>query len=172
MIYICSLFEMPLHVRALRPRYLVSLVQPEFQPPTPREVSPARHLRVAVDDVSEPGDGFVAPEQAHVRELIEFLRLWGGASPLLLHCFAGISRSTAAALVALSLDADGRELEAAQILREAAPHAHPNALLVSLADRLLGRQGRLVAARESMGPAIPLFEAPLVELPPLTKSER
>jgi predicted protein tyrosine phosphatase len=167
MIYVCGLDEMPLHVRALRPGYLVSLVQPEFQPPTPAEIRADRHLRVAVDDVSEPMHGYVAPGEWDVQKLIDFLRGWPGDEALLLHCYAGVSRSTAAALIALVLNADGREMEAAQLLREAAPHAQPNPRIVALGDRLLGREGRLVAAREAMGPAVPAFEGPLVEISPL-----
>ncbi len=167
MIYVCGLHEMPLHVRALRPGYLVSLVQPEFQPPTPEEIGAGRHLRIAVDDVSEPISGYAAPGESDVKELIAFLRSWSPDEGLLIHCYAGVSRSTAAALIALALNADGRELEAAQRLRQAAPHAQPNARIVALADRLLGRDGRLVAARDAMGPAALVFEGPLVELAPL-----
>jgi predicted protein tyrosine phosphatase len=98
---------------------------------------------------------------------VAFLRSWPGDEPLLLHCYAGVSRSMAAALIALCLEHDGRELEAAQILRAAAPHAQPNARMVALADQILGRQGRLVAAKEAMGPATLVFEGPLVELSPL-----
>lgn len=165
MIYICNLRDMPQHVRKLRPGYLVSLVQPEFQPPTPSEVRADRHLRVAVHDISEPEYGVVVPEEVHVRELLAFLQGWPGDEPLLMHCYAGVSRSMAAALIALSLEDDGREMEAARVLRAAAPHAQPNARIVALADRLLGRRGRLVAAREAMGPATLVFEGPLVELP-------
>jgi predicted protein tyrosine phosphatase len=95
------------------------------------------------------------------------LQSWPGDEPLLVHCYAGVSRSMAAALIALSLEDDRREMEAARILRAAAPHAHPNARIVALADRLLGRQGRLVAANQAMGPATPVVEGPLVELPPV-----
>jgi predicted protein tyrosine phosphatase len=167
MIYVCGLDEMPEYVRALRPGYLVSLVQSTFQPPTPAEIRPDRHLRLAVDDVSEPVQGYVTPGEEDVQKLIDFLRSWPGDEALLLHCYAGVSRSTAAALIALALNADGREMEAARVLRDAAPHAQPNSRIVALADRLLGREGRLVAAREAMGPAVPMFEGPLVELSPL-----
>jgi predicted protein tyrosine phosphatase len=167
MIYVCSLHDMPHHVRTLRVGYLVSLVQPEFQPPTPASISADRHLRVAVHDISEPEYGGVVPREIHLRRLLAFLQSWPGDEPLLLHCYAGVSRSMAAALIALCLEHDGREMEAAQILRAAAPHAQPNARMIALADQILGRQGRLVAAREAMGPATPVFEGPLVKLSPL-----
>lgn len=167
MIYVCGLHEMPLHVRALRPSHLVSLVQPEFQPPTPDGIGTGRHLRIAVHDVSGPILGFVPPRRSDVEKLIAFLRGWPGDEALLIHCYAGVSRSTAAALVALALNAEGREMEAARRLREAAPHAQPNPRIVALADRLLGRDGRLVAASEAMGPAVLVLEGPLVKLSPL-----
>ncbi len=166
MIYVCSLHEMPHYARALRPGYLVSLVQPEFQPPTPDEVQAEHHLRIAVDDVSERGWGAVFPEEEHVQDLVTFLDRRSRGEGLLIHCYAGISRSTAAALITLSLDMDGREMEAAQILRRAAPHARPNQRIVALADKILGKQGRLVAARLAMGEATPAYEAPLVTVTP------
>jgi predicted protein tyrosine phosphatase len=81
------------------------------------------------------------------------------------HCAAGISRSMASALIALVLKAGGREPEAAQSIRVAAPHAHPNRRIVALADEILGLEGRLIAAREAMGPAEPMMHGPLVRLP-------
>lgn len=163
MIYVCSLFEMARHSEALQPGYLVSIVQPEFQPETPPEVPPRRHLRVAVHDITEPYEGAVLPDDEHVRELVDYLIAWPGDEALLIHCFAGISRSTAAALITLSLHLD--EFEAARELRAAAPHAHPNPRIIALADRVLGREGRLVAAREAMGPGSMLCEGPLTTLP-------
>ncbi len=165
MIYVCNLEEMPRHATALRPSYLVSLVSPGSQPPTPPEVAVERHLRLAIHDISEPAPGQVLPEEEHVRRLIDFLRGCERDVPLLLHCFAGVSRSTAAALIALLVDVEGREAEAIARLRRAAPHAWPNARMVSLADRLLGRGGRLVAARAELEfpDEIPTL-APLVSL--------
>jgi predicted protein tyrosine phosphatase len=126
-----------------------------------------RHLRVAVDDISEQIDGAVIAEEEHVQELVTYLQSWPGDERLLIHCYGGVSRSMAAALIALTIDLEGREVEAAQMLREAAPHAQPNTRIIALADRILGKRGRLVAAREAMGPAVPAHEGPLVELSPI-----
>ena len=164
MIYVCSLFEMEHYVRALRPGYLVSLIQPELQPPTPAGLEPGRHLRVAVHDVSVGSWGSIVPEDEHVRSLVTFLEERSRDEGILFHCYAGISRSTAGALIALSIDMDGRELEAAQLLRRAAPFAQPNSRLIELADRILRRDGRLVAARRAMGPNRPAFEGRLIEV--------
>ncbi len=165
MIYVCSLRTMPDRVRELRPGYLVSLLRPEELPPTPPEIAPDRHLRLAMDDISAPQEDAILPGEAEVGALIEFLRAADRSEPWLLHCMAGVSRSTAAALIALALDADGREREAAHALRHAAPHAWPNGRIIEVADALLGRGGRLIAAREAMGipDSLPLL-APLTRV--------
>ncbi len=164
MIYVCSLREMPRHAAALRPSHIVSLIDHGYQPPTPAGFPPARHHRVQVHDISDPVEGMVCPVEADVARLIEFLGQWDGRAPLLVHCYAGISRSMAAALVALVVGAPGREAEAASAMRRVAPHAQPNRRIVALADAILGRDGRLIAACERMGPARLLPEGPLVRL--------
>lgn len=163
MLYVCSLLEMPGHVRALRPDHLVSLLPAAEQPPTPEGFPRERHHRVQIDDISEAREGQVVPEVRHVAALIEYLRGCGGET-VLFHCMAGISRSTAAALIALAIEDAGRETEHCTRLRALAPHAHPNRRMIALADELLACGGRLVAAREAMGPAVPLLTAPLVRL--------
>ncbi len=169
MIYVCSLEDVSDQAAALGPAHLVSLVEPEHQPPTPPGVRPGRHLRVMIHDISEPLPGHILPEAHHVSALLEFLDGWHEASPLLLHCFAGISRSMAAALIALSRPAAGREHEAARLLRAAAPYAQPNRRIVALADRLLRRGGRLSAALSVMGPAAtPETSTPLARIRPLS----
>ena len=166
MIYVCSLFEMQHYVRLLQPGYLVSLIQPEFQPPTPAGMESSRHLRVAVHDVSESSWGSIVPEDKHVRALVAFLEERSRNEGILFHCYAGISRSTAGALIALAIDMEGRELEAAHLLRRAAPFAQPNSRIIALADRILRREGRLVAAHRAMGPRQPALEGRLVEVAP------
>jgi predicted protein tyrosine phosphatase len=157
--------ELPDHAARLEPRHVVSLVESAMQPPTPAGVAAERHLRLAIDDIDEPVTGAVLPEETHVTRLVEFLREAHAAGPLLLHCAAGISRSMAAALIALALEEPGRERHAARYLRERAPHAWPNRRIVTLADRLLRREGALLEACLEMGePRRPLLEGPLVEL--------
>ena len=77
------------------------------------------------------------------------------------------TREMAAALIALSLPVPGREIEAARHMRAEAPHASPNRRLIALADAALGCEGRLIAARDAMGPARPASAGPLVRLTPL-----
>jgi predicted protein tyrosine phosphatase len=173
MIYVCNLIDMPAYVERLAPSHLISLVAPHEQPSTPDGVLAERHLRVEVHDISEPLLGHVLPEHEHVAILIDFLRKWPpDQAPLLVHCVAGISRSTAAALIGLVIKAGGREEEAASALRRAAPHAQPNRRIVALADQLLDCRGRLIAARETMGEAELTPFGPLVRLPLLPHQRR
>ena len=76
-----------------------------------------------------------------------------------MQCYAGISRSTAAAYIAACALAPERdEAEVARALRDASPSATPNALFVAIADRMLGRGGRMVAAIAEIGRGADAFE--------------
>jgi predicted protein tyrosine phosphatase len=75
------------------------------------------------------------------------------------HCYAGISRSTAGAFItACALNPHRDEAGIAWSMRRASPIAMPNRRLVALADRLLGRNGRMVAAVEAIGAGIGAHE--------------
>src|SRR5690606_12006237 len=71
---------------------------------------------------------------------------------LVVHCYAGISRSTAAAYaLAAALQPERDEAELAEELRRLAPSATPNPLLIAHADYLLGRNGRMSRAIKRIG---------------------
>jgi len=87
-----------------------------------------------------------------MEQLLAFIRAWDRQAPLLFHCWAGISRSTAAAYIAAcALAPDRDEAELARALRAASPSATPNAHFVALADDLLNRQGRMIEAIRAIG---------------------
>lgn len=165
MIYVCSLREMPTHVSAVRPGYLVSLVTPVEQPARPPEIPAERHVRVDIDDICLPVHGSIIPCAAHICAILDGLAQWAGSEPILIHCVAGVSRSMATALITAADRAPGREAELAATLRRIAPHAQPNRLMVELGDAILGCRGRLIEACAAMGPAIPVEYGPLVAFP-------
>jgi len=153
-------------IRRDKPSHVVSLLSPEYMIATPAGVHPERHLRLGVNDVADSGMGDSPPQERHVESLIAFGRSWNAASPMLIHCYAGVSRSTAAAFIVLC-DRLGpwSERDIAQALRRRAPHAYPNPLMVRLADKALGRDGRMVVAAETIGRGVIVSEGERVELP-------
>lgn len=145
-------------IAAHNPSHLVSLLSPEHMIDTPAGFDPARHLKLGINDVADPAAGTAPPGREHIDQLLAFARDWKSA-PLLIHCWAGISRSMACAFTLLCerLGPD-REIEIARAMRRRAPHAAPNVLLVAHADAALNRNGRMIAARNSMGPPIQVEE--------------
>ena len=170
-IYVTNIDDLPGVARRIQPSDLVSLVPMEEQPRTPPGVDPARHLRLLIHDITKSDDAGVLPQSQHIQTLIDFIHGWKRDGPILLHCIAGVSRSSAAALITLVTLVPGREDEAARALRCAGPHFSPNRLMIHLADEILGTGGRLLAAYEAMGPADLCIEHPTeVEVPLLVPS--
>lgn len=163
-IYVSNLYDLETHVRSVRPDRVISIIQPEFQPPTPTGVQPSRHLRVPVHDIAEPVAGSILPERHHVETIVRFLDDWRAGDPLMVHCLAGVSRSSATALLAHFLTTDDA-FASARALRKAAPHAWPNRRIVALADNVLDCRGRLREAVDAMGPASTESLGTLVALP-------
>ena len=78
---------------------------------------------------------------------------------MVIHCYAGVSRSTAAALItACALNPDRSEKDVATLIRARSPTATPNLRLVAEADDLLGRRGAMLSAARAMGRGEDCFE--------------
>ncbi len=166
MILVTPLSAVEETIRSHRPSHLITLLSPEHMIETPAGIVAEQHLRLAVNDVAEIWAAELPPAPHHVLKLLEFGRRWDAQAPILVHCWAGISRSMAAAFI-LMCDrlGPGAEQEIARQIRARAPHAFPNPLLVALADVELGRGGKMVAAARSMGRGAIVAEGCLVELP-------
>jgi predicted protein tyrosine phosphatase len=153
-------------IRCRRPSHLVTLLSPEHMIDTPRGFSRDCHLRLGINDVVDIAAGENPPLQDHVEQLLAFSRNWPADAPLLIHCWAGISRSMAATYIVLcDRLGPGSERDAARAMRSRARHAYPNALLVQYGDELLGRQGRMIDAIRSIGPGVITAEGEVVEFP-------
>jgi predicted protein tyrosine phosphatase len=112
-----------------------------------------RHLKLVMHDIDELRDGYTPPSEAHVTDLLDFVGKWDRTAPMVIHCYAGISRSTAATFIALcALNPATSEALIARRLREASPSATPNRRLVMLGDAALGRDGRMIEAVAAIGP--------------------
>jgi predicted protein tyrosine phosphatase len=152
MIHVCSLARLHETVADTGARHIVSLLGDEANVVRPQSVAPENHLWLRLHDISSPLDGYIMPGEEHVADLIRFVHGWDRRSPLVMHCLMGISRSTASAYASVcALNPQRDEASIAQALRHASPTATPNIRIVSLADRLLGRGGRMVAAIEAIG---------------------
>jgi predicted protein tyrosine phosphatase len=151
-IYVCPLSKVPETVRASGARSLVTLTDEGTPIRRPPGIAAANHLIVVVSDISIALEGHTLASKSHVEELLAFASRWDQTAPLLIHCFAGVSRSTAAAFVAAcALSPQRDEDEIAQVVRARSPTATPNPRLVAVADALLERKGRMIAAIARIG---------------------
>ena len=153
MIHVCSLAALPDTVKATGASHVLTVMANVEQVARPQSIRPDYHLRIAMDDITEQLDGFVAPNEEHVAQVLAFVRSWNRNAPLVVHCYAGISRSTASAFAAVCmLNPHRDEVSIARQIRAASPIASPNRLIVGLADKALGREGRMLRALDEMGP--------------------
>src|ERR1700761_6097942 len=159
MIHVCSLAALPTTVKTTGASHVLTIMANVDQVQRPGSVLPANHLKVQVDDITEEIEGFVAPSASHVEQVLNFVRGWDRGAPLVVHCYAGISRSTASAFAAVcALNPNRDEIAIARQIRAASPIAQPNRLIVGLADKALGREGRMLRALDQMGPGNLLVE--------------
>ena len=153
MIHVCSLARLYDTVDETGARHIVTLLRLTDRVTRPSHIAPENHLVLNVDDISMPIEGYTLPGEEHISRLIDFVGNWDRQAPMVVHCFAGISRSTAGAFVAAcALNPARDEREIAWAIRRASRTAQPNARIVSIADRLLKREGRMVQAVETIGP--------------------
>ena len=158
-IHVCPLSKLPETVRATGAQSLVTLIDKGTPVGRPAEIAAGKHLVVVLSDIVVELEGHTLPAETHVEKLLAFVRRWDQAAPLLIHCWAGVSRSTAAAFIAAcALRPHRDENDFAQAVRANSPTATPNARLVAIADAMLGRNGRMVAAVEKIGRGCNCFE--------------
>jgi predicted protein tyrosine phosphatase len=160
MIHVCSLARLHETVDGTGARHVVTLLGDEANVQRPANVPAENHLWLRMHDIAAPSDGYITPEVEHIERLLSFVRGWDRTTPMVVHCFAGISRSTAAAFVAVcALNPRRREHDIAWSLRRASPTALPNSRIVQFADRALARDGRMMAAIEAIGRTMPTTAA-------------
>ena len=164
-IYVCPLSRLPETVSRSGARHVVTLINRDTPVPRSAEVDVANHLFLGMHDICEPADGMICPAEEHVDEFLRFVSRWDRQAPIVVHCYAGISRSTAAAFsgyCAIRPDLD--EADIAARLRQRSPEATPNARIVAIADGILGRNGRMVRAVERIGRGADAFEGSVFAL--------
>lgn len=159
MIYVCSLPRLRETYARIGARRVITLINEGTPVDLPDALEEPDYLRLDMHDIAEVQDGMMPPGEAHVRRLLAFAGEWDQSQPLLVHCFAGISRSTATAYtIAAALNPKRDEAELAWRLRELSPSATPNPRIVAFADDILGRNGRMIRAIKDIGRGADAFE--------------
>jgi predicted protein tyrosine phosphatase len=148
---ICGIEELTAHSEVGVSHVLSILDPPAPEPPAFGAYGEHARLELRFDDVIEEQTGFVAPDAGHVEKILAFGRSLRAEKPgpahLLVHCHAGISRSSAALTLILAQDRPDRP--ASEILAEvlqSRDKAWPNLRMIEFGDAALGRGGTLIAA--------------------------
>jgi predicted protein tyrosine phosphatase len=151
-LHVCPLSRLHATVEETGASHIVTLISANTAVERPICISADRHLFISISDISEPAEGMILPSDTHVEQLLAFVHGWDRNAPIVIHCYAGISRSTAAAFIAAcALAPEQEEASIAKRLRAASPTATPNSRLISVADQLLCREGRMVLAISAIG---------------------
>ena len=165
MIHVCSLAKIEETVARTGADRMLSLLSVGTDVTRPASIARENHLHLVMHDIAVAQDGMTMPGEEHVREVLDFARRWDRTKPMVVHCYAGISRSTASAyIIAAALSPKRDEAELAQTLRALSPSATPNPRLIAVADALLERNGRMIEAIQSIGRGADAFEGTPFEL--------
>jgi predicted protein tyrosine phosphatase len=150
-ITICGIEELAGHCEA-GASHVLSILDPAWPVPDAfGAYGGHERLELRFHDVIEDFPGTLPPQEGDVARLLAFGRDLVAEPPegahLLVHCHAGISRSTAA--MTLILAQARPDLPARDILREVLrvrPKAWPNLRIIEMGDAMLARNGEVVAA--------------------------
>jgi predicted protein tyrosine phosphatase len=159
MIIVCGLEAAQPQINQHRAKSVISILGPETPHRNFIGIERDKHLRLTFNDINTDTPGLIAPHAGDATLLVDFIRAWDRANPMVIHCWAGISRSTASAFAALCvLRPEADEMELAWELREASPSATPNRMITSQVDQLLSREGKMLKAVEAIGRGANAYE--------------
>lgn len=155
----CPLILLDETIERHTPSHLVTLITSGTDVPTPSTIAPDHHLSLNFNDIDAPRPGLVPMGQSQMDVLVQFFKNWDQKAPMVIHCFAGISRSTAASMIGIAALRPDRTAEAiAAELRFRAPSATPNKRMLALADDLLAPNGSLLDAGTALGRGAEAFQ--------------
>ena len=166
MLYICSLSAIKDVVAHTGASHLLTVISGGTTVERPSGIAPDNHLYLEFNDITAPAQGLVPPSSAHVQKILAFGRAWDRKAPMVVHCWAGVSRSTAAGYIlshALTPGSDPYDL--ARLLRARAPWATPNGRMIGFADDLMGAGGAMKDAISAIGRGAMAYEGKPFALP-------
>ncbi|MEM7395373.1 MAG: protein-tyrosine phosphatase family protein [Verrucomicrobiota bacterium] len=139
--------------------HILSILDPEDDVPDPDWFGGVQTF-IPFSDIESEADGFQefdkCADPTDVQSIIDFGRQCHASAGeadthLLVHCYAGISRSTAATFIILCDLLDGAdETDLLKWVIQIRPQAYPNIRVVQLGDELLEREGSLTRALQPM----------------------
>lgn len=158
-IHVCSLALLHETVAASGADHVLTVINAHSAVARPPQIAAQRHRYIAVSDIVAAQPDAILANEAHIADALDFARRWDRARPMVVHCYAGVSRSTACAFIAAcALRPDLDEAAIAAAIRARSPTATPNAHFVALADAMLARGGRMIAAIEAIGRGVDCYE--------------
>ncbi len=92
MLHVCSLSRLQETVDRTGARHLLTLINANTPVERPPQIAEENHLFLGFNDIVTPLPGMVPPSETHVETLLRFVTGWDATTPLVVHCFAGISR--------------------------------------------------------------------------------
>jgi len=165
-LYICSLAAIHDVVAKTGASHLLTVISGGTSVERPKGIAEENHLYLEFNDITAPAQGLVPPSPAHVEKILDFGHDWDRKAPMVVHCWAGVSRSTAAGYIlshALTPGSDPHDL--ARLLRARAPWATPNGRMVAFADQLLGAKGQMKDAISAIGRGAMAYEGKPFSMP-------
>jgi predicted protein tyrosine phosphatase len=158
MIIVCSLSDVVNVCESIKPKYLISVIDPGYAPETPKFVQ--KHLKLGFDDIvkiSPENHIFrlntdeipqLPPNSSHINSISEFTSGWNVGDDIVIHCWCGVSRSMATATYLMCKKNIENIDNNIKYIRFIAPHANPNKLLVKLFEENLGTNGQIAKSFE------------------------
>jgi predicted protein tyrosine phosphatase len=148
---VCGIEELAGHCE-VGVSHVLSILDPGYpEPPAFGAFGEHRRLELRFHDVIDEMPGMLPPREEDVATVLAFGRDLMAEPPaqrhLLVHCHAGISRSTASMMLILAQarpDIVARDIVSHVV--SIRPRAWPNLRILEFGDALLGRKGDLVAA--------------------------
>ena len=158
MIIVCSLKDVPEVCESVKPKYLISVIDPGYAPETPKFVQ--KHLKLGFDDIVKisPDNHIfrlntseipqLPPNQNHINSIRNFTDQWDVNDDIVIHCWCGVSRSMATATYLLCRNNKSTIEKNIKYIRKVAPHANPNKLLIKLFENKLNIENQISSSFE------------------------
>jgi predicted protein tyrosine phosphatase len=159
-IYVSSLHNIGSSIERCSPEYIISILDPEYERPVFNNAKSV--LNMSFHDICfEPNynhdkSEYIFPNRNHVDEILHFGAFhYKKDSVLMTHCFAGISRSSAAAIIALCPHHGYQEavkmvadidmiLSKDGLAEKGSAWFMPNNLMIKYADERLALDGAMI----------------------------